>query len=250
MQERRRTPRLKKENEFTINIVTGEENLSTEEIPYNSKDISVYGAKIQGNILLPVDTIIKIEITLNNLQQKIISLGKVKWNKFIMENESYEAGVEFVDTPDEAIQKEDAFISKEKWSKLQELNKYEIPPEDDAFISEEKWSNLQEFDKYEIPPEGDIFIPVEEWSKLQELNIYEMPPEGDIFIPVEEWSKLQEINEKKEVSITKQIKKTIETVATDVKNCPYCNQEIKIDAVECIHCGEWLNKEITRGVFI
>ena len=226
MQERRRTPRLKKENEFTINIVTGEENLSTEEIPYNSKDISVYGAKIQGNILLPVDTIIKIEITLNNLQQKIISLGKVKWNKFIMENESYEAGVEFVDTPDEAIQKEDAFISQEKWSKLQELN------------------------KYEITPEGDIFIPVEEWSKLQELNIYEMPPEGDIFIPVEEWSKLQEINEKKEVSITKQIKKTIETVATDVKNCPYCNQEIKIDAVECIHCGEWLNKEITRRVFI
>ena len=125
MEERRKTPRLQEENEFTINIVSGEENLSKEEIPYNSKDISVYGAKIQGNILLPVGTIIKIDITLNNLQQKITSLGKVKWNNFIIENESYEAGVEFVDTSDEAI---------EKWSKLQEINKYEIPPEGDTFI--------------------------------------------------------------------------------------------------------------------
>jgi hypothetical protein len=50
----------------------------------------VYGAKIQANILLPVGTIINIEITLKNLQQKITSLGKVKWNKFIIDNESYE----------------------------------------------------------------------------------------------------------------------------------------------------------------
>ena len=101
MKERRRAPRLKKENEVTINIVSGEKNLPKEEISYNSKDISVYGAKIQGNILLPVDTIIKIDITLNNLQQKITTIGKVKWNKFIIENESYEAGVEFFDASDE-----------------------------------------------------------------------------------------------------------------------------------------------------
>ena len=41
-----------------------------EEIVYSSKDISIYGAKIQGNIPLPVGTIIKIDITLNNLQQR------------------------------------------------------------------------------------------------------------------------------------------------------------------------------------
>ena len=92
----------------------------------------MHGAKIQGNILLPAGTIIKIEIILKNLQQKITSLGKVKWNKFIIDNESYEAGVEFVDTPDEAIQKlyeriqkDDVFIPVEEWSNLQEINKKE-----------------------------------------------------------------------------------------------------------------------------
>ena len=234
MKERRRTPRLKKENEVPINIVSGKANLPKEEILYNSKDISVYGAKIQGNILLPVGTIIKINITLNNLHQKITTLGKVKWNKFIIENEFYEAGVEFVDTPDEAIQK-----------------LYERMQKDDTFISEEKWSQLQELNKYEIPPEGDTFIPVEEWSQLQELNKYEIPPEGDTFIPVEEWSKLQEINKKEEVSIAKQIKKTIETVEADMKNCRYCSRKIKSDAVKCEYCGRTLSGELTvRKVFI
>jgi hypothetical protein len=186
MKERRRTPRLKKENEVPINIVSGKENLPKEEILYNSKDISVYGAKIQGNILLPVGTIIKINITLNNLHQKITTLGKVKWNKFIIENEFYEAGVEFVDTPDEAIQK-----------------LYERMQKDDTFISEEKWS------------------------------------------------KLQEINKKEEVSIAKQIKKTIETVEADMKNCRYCSRKIKSDAVKCEYCGRTLSGELTvRKVFI
>ena len=119
MEERRKTPRLPEENEFTINIISGEENLSKEEILYNGKDISLYGAKIQGNIPLPVGTIIKIDITLNNLQQKKTTIGKVKWNKFIIGKDSYEAGVEFVNTPDETIQilsgrmqKDDAVIGE------------------------------------------------------------------------------------------------------------------------------------------
>jgi len=139
MEEKRKEERLKKENEITINIVSEDtfipidewsklqelnkidENSSQEKIPYNySKDISVSGARMQGNILLPVDTIIKIDITLDNLQQNITTIGKVKWNKVIIKNESYEAGVEFVDTPDDAIQKlhermqnDDAVIAKE-----------------------------------------------------------------------------------------------------------------------------------------
>jgi hypothetical protein len=97
MQERRWMLRLKEENEITINIFSKEESFPKKEIPYNSKDISVYGAKIQGDILLPVDTIIKIDIILNDLQKKITTIGKVKWNKFIIENESYETGIEFVE---------------------------------------------------------------------------------------------------------------------------------------------------------
>jgi len=255
MEEKRKEERLKKENEITINIVSedtfipaeewsnlqelnryeiqpegdtfipvGErsklqelnkidDNFSKEKITYNcSKDICLSGAKIQGNILLPVDSIIKIDITFNNLDEKITALGKVKWNKVIIENGSYEAGVEFVDAPDEAIQK---------------LYKLEQRQKDNSFISEKEWSNLQE------------------------LNIYEMPPEGNTFIPAEEWSNLQENNKKeKEVSIAKQINRTIETVGTDMKNCRYCSREIKSDAVKCEHCGRTLSERTTRKVFI
>ena len=233
MEERRKTPRLQEENEFTINIISGEENLSKEEIVYSSKDISIYGAKIQGNIPLPVGTIIKIDITLNNLQPWKTTIGKVKWSKFITGNEYYEAGVEFVGIPDETIQKLDGRIQK-----------------DDAFIPEEEWSKPQEINKYEIALGADAVIPEEEWSKLQEINKKEIPPEEDIFIPEEEWSKLQEINIKKEVFIAEHIK-TIDTGATDMKICHYCSREIKSEAVKCEYCGRTLSGEQTeRKVFL
>ena len=233
MKERRRTPRLKEDNGVTINVVSGKKNLPEEEIPYNSKDISVYGAKIQGNILFPVGTIIKMDITLQTLHQKITTVGKVKWNKFIIENESYEAGVEFFDTSDEAIKK-----------------LHELMLKDDAFISDEKWSNLEDLNKYEMPSGGDTFISEGEWSTLQELNKYQIPSEDETFIPEGEWSTLQEINKKEEVSTAKQTKGTIETVEADMKNCRYCSKEIKSDAVKCEYCDRTLSERTDRKVFL
>jgi hypothetical protein len=152
MDERRKTVRLQGENEVTINIVSEEGNSSKGKFPCNNgRDISVSGAKIQGNILLPVDTIFKIDITLKNSQQKITTIGKVKWNKVLIEDTYYEAGMEFVDTPDEAIQNlyERERMLKEEWSKFQEINKYEIPPGEDSFIPLEEWSKPQEINRKE-----------------------------------------------------------------------------------------------------
>jgi hypothetical protein len=210
MEERRKAERFKKENKVTINDFSEDtfipveewsklkefnikdENLPKKEILYNhTKDISVSGAKIQANILLPVDTIFKLSITLRNVPEKIVATGKVKWNKVIIEGESYEAGVEFVDTRDEEIKK-----------------------------------------------------------------IYEMPQEGNTFIPEEGWSKLQEINQKEEVSIAKQIKRTIDTIEMiktvddDMKNCRYCSREIKSDAVKCEYCGRTLTQRTAKKIHI
>ena len=120
MDERRRAQRLEEENEITITIVSGGEKPPKEKIIYNySKDVSVSGARIQAHIFLPVDSLLRIEMTLKTLRQMIIVLGKVKWIKVIFEDESYEAGVELFNTPSEAIKKLTEYISwKQKFKSL------------------------------------------------------------------------------------------------------------------------------------
>jgi 23S rRNA-/tRNA-specific pseudouridylate synthase len=112
MKEERREKRIKEESEVTITVVTGVKKCSTGKVIYNiSKDISASGAKIQSNIFLPMDTLLKIDFKLKNLQQMITAMGKVKWIKIIYEDECYDAGVAFVNTPKEAIQKLSDYIS-------------------------------------------------------------------------------------------------------------------------------------------
>ncbi|KFO66787.1 hypothetical protein ER57_14950 [Smithella sp. SCADC] len=112
MKEERREKRLKEESEIIITVIAGGKKHSKEKVIYNiSKDLSASGAKIQSNIFLPVDTLLKIDFKLKNLQQMITAMGKVKWIKIIYEDECYDAGVVFVNTPKEAIRKLSDYIS-------------------------------------------------------------------------------------------------------------------------------------------
>ena len=119
MEERRKEERLKEEDEITISVLSGGGNLPKDKIIYTlSKDISASGARIQASSFLPVDTLLNIDFTLKNLQQKINAIGKVKWIKIIIDDESYEAGVEFVNAPIYAIQRLEDYISwKQKRAK-------------------------------------------------------------------------------------------------------------------------------------
>ena len=111
MNEKRRAPRLMEDNEVTIIVVSGGQHLPKEKVIYDSgKDMSVSGARIHTHILLPVNTLLRIDITLKTVHQMITVMGKVKWIK-IIDDESYEEGVEFVNTPDEAIKKLKDYIS-------------------------------------------------------------------------------------------------------------------------------------------
>jgi len=112
MEERRKEPRLQEENEVTITVVSGEQDIPQETVIHNrSKDISVSGARIKANLYLPVDTLLMLEMTLSTVRQMITVIGKVKWIKIIYEDEAYEAGVEFVNTPRDAIRKLRDYIS-------------------------------------------------------------------------------------------------------------------------------------------
>lgn len=122
----RKAERLDEENEIVITILSEIAGLPKEKIVYNySEDISMTGTRIQGNVLLPIDTFLKIDVILKNLKQTITVFGKVKRNKVIIEGESYEAGVEFVDTPQESIKKLGNYISSMKQYK--NLNPVGVP---------------------------------------------------------------------------------------------------------------------------
>jgi hypothetical protein len=129
MEERRRAPRIKDENEVTITVVSGGKNLPEEEINGNHiKDISVCGAKIQTNILLPVNTLLELDFISKGMHQQIKILGKVKWGKVINENKSYEFGVEFY--PSKEMEKLDDYISWQLESNKSEFIKNKVPPID------------------------------------------------------------------------------------------------------------------------
>jgi hypothetical protein len=114
MKEKRKAERLKDFNEVTITVISDGDLPKGKDMYNYSEDVSVAGAKIRGNIVLPVDTLLKIDFKLKSLQKNITAIGKVKWIKIIIEDKYYEAGVEFVDTPSEAIQKIDDYISWKK----------------------------------------------------------------------------------------------------------------------------------------
>lgn len=129
MVERRKEERLKVINEISISVIAIDKIIPLKKgFPFNySKDISVHGAKIKSEILLPVDTLVKIDFKLKTLGRQITSLGKVKWVKVNIDDKSYDEGVEFIDTPREAIEKIKFYISQIR--KLHETEKKSKKPD-------------------------------------------------------------------------------------------------------------------------
>jgi hypothetical protein len=104
MYEKRQSKRLVQQNEITIKAVSNEElSLNRKIIYHMSKDISSIGARIQTNAFLPVDTLLKIQLTLKDPPRIVTALGKVKWVRSLYADESFEAGLEFVDTSEETV---------------------------------------------------------------------------------------------------------------------------------------------------
>lgn len=106
MQERRKEARLKECNEINVTVMTETKKIPKAEIScsYNySEEISASGTIIQGGIILPVDTILKIDFKFKTLSGRVSVLGRVRWIR-IIESGWYEAYVEFIDTPGEIIE--------------------------------------------------------------------------------------------------------------------------------------------------
>jgi c-di-GMP-binding flagellar brake protein YcgR len=123
MKERRRTSRMQEESSVTITVVS--EGRHRKVVYESSKDISVYGAKILSRDSFPVDTLLEIDFATKMMDEKIKTLGKVKWIKVIIEDNTYEIGVEFVKRTGEAIKKLEDYIA---WKKKRiSLKPYDAP---------------------------------------------------------------------------------------------------------------------------
>ncbi len=124
--EKRKARRINEEHEVTIKILSDEKNLPNgKAVIERSTDLSATGAKLHSKTHLPVDTLLNMDLSLQNLNQRIKALGKVRWIKVIIEDESYEAGIEFVDTPKEAMKKIQDYINLKQ--KYNDLNPVAVP---------------------------------------------------------------------------------------------------------------------------
>ena len=104
MVDKRREKRFKEENKLICEIISCDEIFKKKKIFYTlTKDISLGGVNIRTDTFLPVDTVVKMELSLPKMQKIVCVKGKVKWNKSLYGGEVFELGLEFVDTPPDII---------------------------------------------------------------------------------------------------------------------------------------------------
>ena len=112
LNEKRRARRVFQENEVTIAIVSKRQKPPSDRLIYHiSTDISASGARIQANRFLPVDSLLKLQLTLKDPSQRVTALGRVKWVRSLFADESYEAGLEFVDMAGETTEQLAAYVA-------------------------------------------------------------------------------------------------------------------------------------------
>jgi hypothetical protein len=102
--EKRKEPRRDDELPVEIEILSDETSLGPTRVLYAQiKDISVGGVKIWTSIYIPLDTPIKLKITLPELEEVIGPVGKVVWGNPLENSDIYEMGVEFETTQPEIL---------------------------------------------------------------------------------------------------------------------------------------------------
>ncbi len=103
--ERRRDSRLIEENKIAIELLTDGRTTAGKTINNAlTKDISPGGVRVVTNMLLPVDTLLKMEIVLSGIHRLVRAMGVVRWTRSIYEEEMFESGIEFTQiSPEEKM---------------------------------------------------------------------------------------------------------------------------------------------------
>jgi hypothetical protein len=104
MENKRRGRRVREENKLVCEIVSDNKALNCKKVFYTlTKDISLGGVNIRTDTFLPVDTVVKMELSLPKIHKIVSIRGKVKWARGLYNDEVFEIGLEFIDTPPNII---------------------------------------------------------------------------------------------------------------------------------------------------
>jgi c-di-GMP-binding flagellar brake protein YcgR len=97
VENKRKEKRFEENNKVVIQFALErhEANNSTG-VKATTRDISLGGAKILSPKSYPVDTVMRIEISLSKSGQIVKLDGIVRWSKLSPDKETYELGVEFL----------------------------------------------------------------------------------------------------------------------------------------------------------
>jgi c-di-GMP-binding flagellar brake protein YcgR len=94
--ERRRESRISEEDKVLIELLTnGQTPEDKSTVNALTKDISPGGVRVMTNLLLPVDTLLKMEIVLSQRRRRVHTVGVVRWARSVYEEELFEMGIEF-----------------------------------------------------------------------------------------------------------------------------------------------------------
>ncbi len=103
--DRRREPRIEEEKEVILEIVNSRtlDEQEKKQILAKSLDLSVGGIRIKSPAEFPAESLIRLRIPSDQLGKWIQVFGRIKWIKKIESERIIELGLEFIDTPPEAV---------------------------------------------------------------------------------------------------------------------------------------------------
>lgn len=104
MPEKRRAKRVKEKVKVTIKLASSDDGLAGCKIIHHlTKDISLVGIRMQCKTFIPMNSLLKIELSLMRPVRIITAFGRVRWIKSLYDDELFEMGIEFVNTSNEVI---------------------------------------------------------------------------------------------------------------------------------------------------
>lgn len=96
--EKRRERRRREQNRVTLEIINEEGPESGKKICHAvTRDLSLGGMRISCNTFYPVNTPLKINLTLNRSRRLLRVMGTIRWIRSLFEDELFDFGLKFED---------------------------------------------------------------------------------------------------------------------------------------------------------